>query len=277
MRETSAKASGNGIFCAVKRPVRPIPFMENPTSDTFAQYDPFAWIYNQNWGEEYHRQIDAVLEQAFYPHLPPQGRVLDLCCGAGHVTQFVAQKGYRIIGLDGSEEMLHYARKRIPGGEFHRADARYFTLKEPVDGVLSTYDSLNHIMSLPELEQVFLQVRSALRPGGRFLFDMNGDDAYTEPWTHMGSSLDRTRHWVANGACNPMTRIATCEIEEMWRDSEGEWRRKTFQIDQRCYSTEEVTGALAGRGFRDIHAQPAAGLGMTRATAEGRVFYSAVR
>ena len=270
-------ATRSGMFCAVRKLIGPDGLAHEPESpeNSSGLYDPFAWIYNQDWGEDYHRQIDAVLELLLYPYLPARASVLDLCCGGGHVTQLVAARGYRITGIDGSEEMLRYARERVPEGRFLCADARNFTLEPRVDAVLSTYDSLNHIMSVAELEQVFACVREALQPGGRFLFDMNDDDAYTEPWTHIGSSPDRTRHWVANGACDPVSRVARCEIEEMWR-VDGEWQRRTFLLDQRCYSTAEVLGALTAAGFRECRAQPAAELGMRRATAEGRVFYSAL-
>lgn len=242
--------------------------------DRFSAYDSFAAIYNNSWGEDYHGQIERVLSLCFYPFVPVRQRVLDLCCGAGHVTEMVAAHGYRVVGIDGSAEMLRYAQQRVPAGEFVCADARRFALALRADGAISTYDSLNHIMTTEELQQVFECVRAALTPGARFFFDMNADEAYLEPWTHMGSSPDRARHWIARGTYDPATRIAACEVEEMWREGIGDWKRQTFHLQQRCYNAEEVLHALAAAGFAERLARTAEEAGMNGPAGEGRVFYS---
>ena len=219
-----------------------------------------------------------MLARWFYPLLPPGGRVLDLCCGAGHVTQLVARQGFSIIGIDGSDEMLRYAQQRVPEGEFWAADARAFVLDRPVNGVLSTYDSLNHIMSAGDLEQVFAHVRSALVPGGLFFFDMNADAAYNEPWTYIGSTNDRNRHWVAHGAYDAATRMAACEVEETWRsDAQSPWQRRTFHLNQRCYNVDEVRQALRAAGFMTIEVHTSPEVGLAGPTGDGRMFYSVTR
>jgi trans-aconitate methyltransferase len=53
--------------------------------------------------------------------------LLDLCCGAGHLTRALAGRGYRVTGLDGSAEMLRYARENAPSAEFIWTDARTFS------------------------------------------------------------------------------------------------------------------------------------------------------
>jgi SAM-dependent methyltransferase len=105
--------------------------------------------------------------------LPAAARVLDLCCGSGDLSRELLARGYQVTGLDGSPEMLRYARQRVPRTEFLLEDARSFACEARFDAVLSTYDSLNHILSLEELEAVFANVFRALVPGGLFFFDLH--------------------------------------------------------------------------------------------------------
>lgn len=45
--------------------------------------------------------------------------LLDAACGTGRFADFLAKRGHRVIGVDSSPDMLAYARRRVPGGEFH--------------------------------------------------------------------------------------------------------------------------------------------------------------
>src|SRR5687767_13351070 len=77
----------------------------------FTDYDPFAWIYDTHWGGDYHAQAYEVLQRLLLRHLDPGARILDLCCGGGHVTADLVNHGWDVMGLDGSEEMLAHARR----------------------------------------------------------------------------------------------------------------------------------------------------------------------
>jgi len=132
----------------------------------FRDYDPFAWLYANYWGHDYHDQILPVLDKLVLGSLPRRAQILDLCCGDGRLVRKLTRRGYRMTGLDGSELLLAYARQTSPKSEFLLADARSFHLPERFDTVLSTFDSLNHVMSLEELAQVFCNTHACLRPLG---------------------------------------------------------------------------------------------------------------
>ena len=137
-----------------------------PRVRRFSDYDPFAWLYHQHWGREFHAEILPVLDKLLLKRLRPKAAILDLCCGDGRLMHQLVRNGYRVTGLDGSESMLAFARQKIPRAEFLLADARSFRLPERFDAVISTFDSLNHIMKHEELRAVFDSVFAALRPDG---------------------------------------------------------------------------------------------------------------
>ncbi|MDR7586593.1 MAG: methyltransferase domain-containing protein, partial [Armatimonadota bacterium] len=83
----------------------------------YAEYDAFAWMYNRYWGQDSVQRFLPVIEKLVLPHLGPHARILDLCCGTGQLAQALAQRGYQVTGIDGSEEMIRYARINAPAVE----------------------------------------------------------------------------------------------------------------------------------------------------------------
>lgn len=145
-------------------------------------YDNWAWLYNRTLGPDYCHEKLGFLERTLIAQTPPGGRILDLCCGTGQMISPLVARGFSVTGLDGSADMLRYARENAPGTEFVQADARAFRFAAPFDGVLCTSASLNHMADLDDLQQVFISVNRALRDGGTFVFDVNHPAQLTRYW-----------------------------------------------------------------------------------------------
>jgi len=108
---------------------------------TYSDYDAFAWVYNKHWGNSFLPHALPALEKLVFAHLPANACILDLCCGTGQLAQILVERGYQVSGLDGSAEMLCFARGNAPTVEFTHADARSFELPDVFRAVISTFDS----------------------------------------------------------------------------------------------------------------------------------------
>ncbi len=110
--------------------------------------------------------------------------VLDLGCGTGTLAELLCQKGYDMIGVDNSPQMLEIAmEKREESGSgilYLLHDMRELELYSTVGTVLSVCDSLNYLLEEKELLQVFRLVDNYLYPGGLFLFDFNTVYKYSQ-------------------------------------------------------------------------------------------------
>ncbi|MBQ0826823.1 class I SAM-dependent methyltransferase [Streptomyces tagetis] len=183
------------------------------------------------------RVLDAVAS-GLAP-LGPFGRGLDLCCGTGAgvgVLARLCRDG--VTGADFSAGMLSAARAHpVPAGPevtWVRADARALPFG-PVFDLVVSFGAFGHFLPR-ELPGLFGQVRSVLRPGGRFAFPVGapprpGSPAY---WTLLGfDAAMRVRN-------------------ALWRPP--------FVMYYRTFRLGDVGRELARAGFRtDLYALPGFG------------------
>jgi SAM-dependent methyltransferase len=240
------------------------------TTEARADYDPFAWFYDGYWCRGVVPDFLRALDQLLLPQLPDGSAVLDLCCGTGRVAAGLVARGFRVTGLDISEEMLSYARRNAPEAEFVRADARSFALPPVFGAVVSTFDSLNHFLRMEELSAVFRNVRAALRPGGLFFFDVNLEMGFREHWQEHYSVIEEERVCLVRGTYDSASKLGRYDFT-LFRQSDGCWRRSDFSISERCHPKGEIRAALKREGFRPVTFFDAvADAGLTRH--RGRVF-----
>ncbi|MGW4424196.1 class I SAM-dependent methyltransferase [Streptosporangium sp. NPDC004631] len=131
---------------------------------------PMRWnarAYDSGFG--YVSTYGAPLVDLLDPR--PGERIVDLGCGTGVLTAEISSRGARVLGADGSQEMIEKARTQYPGLDFIVGDGHDFTVAEPYDAVFS--NAALHWMSR-EPDAVISGVREALTPGGRFVAEMGG-------------------------------------------------------------------------------------------------------
>ena len=219
--------------------------------ERYADYDALAWFFNRYWGGPFIDRALPLLERLFLSLLPPGARILDLCCGTGQLVGALTARGYQVTGLDGSEAMLRFARANAPAAEFILADARDFRLPAPYHGAVSTFDSLNHIMSLHELTRVFQNVHAALLPGGPWMFDLNMEAGYRARWRGTSARVEADHAIIDRTRYDADAKIGRSETT-MFRLEQGAWQRSDLTLLQRCYTEEEIRSALEKSGFRDV-------------------------
>ena len=101
--------------------------------------------------------------------------LLDYCCGTGTLTAEMARRGYEMIGVDASVEMLMQARDKCAALPvpplFLNQRAEEMDLYGTVDAAICSLDGMNYLP--PEvLPELFRRLRLFVRPGGLVIYDV---------------------------------------------------------------------------------------------------------
>ena len=218
----------------------------------YTDYDVFAWLYNRELGW-YGNNIFPFLKIIAGDNLPDGAKILDLCCGTGHLAKILCENGYHVTGIDGSARMLQYARKRAPAAKFILSDARTFKLSAEYDAVFSTFDSLNHIMDIAELEQVFDNVYNCLNRGGIFIFDMNMKYHFeTEMMKGLEGKIDTPKYFVVHRTEYDAEKKLGKYKFTIFRPENKLWKRSDMIFYQTWYPLENIVSSLEKTGFASI-------------------------
>ena len=225
-------------------------------------YGAIAHVYDKLNAEiDYGAWADFV-ERCFDRFLPTRPSiVLDLACGTGSMTLQLARRGYDMIGIDGSADMLSEAFTRAaeqPGVLWLNQDMREFELYGTVGAVTCCLDSLNYLLTPDELVRTLSLVHNYLDPDGLLLFDMNtpykfncvyGSNAYVleDELVYGEGTEDEERVSVYCGWQNtyrPETRICDFDLSLFEELPDGSYRREDEHQQERCYTMEEIKAAL---------------------------------
>jgi SAM-dependent methyltransferase len=212
-------------------------------------YDAFAAVYNRHWWQF---SVDAlpVLERLLFARLAPAATILDVGCGAGQYAAMLIQRGYHVVGMDGSAEMLRFAQANAPSVSLFQADVRCFAIARPLDAAISLSDVLNHLLTPEDLGAALGCIADALTPDGWLLFDINTEAKYTRHWTGSFGLVEDDQVCVVRASYEPDSRMARFDATVFLEL--GGWQRSDLTIFERCHKDEEVRLALDRAGFDEV-------------------------
>lgn len=94
-------------------------------------------------------------------------KILDLCCGSGQATYFLAKYSQQVTGLDASPLSLKRAKNNVPQATYIEAFAEDMPIPDHTFDVVHTSAAL-HEMQPQQLQKIIIEVTRVLKPGGIF-------------------------------------------------------------------------------------------------------------
>jgi SAM-dependent methyltransferase len=156
----------------------------------------FVKPFGPDWGSAYWTKWAAISEILCRLSIRPPASVLDVGCGTGWTSVFLAESGYRVSGLDVAPAAITIAGRRAARWDhqvrFEVADMEAFDLKELFDAVL-VFDALHH-SEQPGL--VVANIARHLKPGGWAVF---GEPSWLHEFSPHARETTREHGWVERG------------------------------------------------------------------------------
>ncbi len=138
--------------------------------------DTYAKIAQAYTDEFFDDKADLPFVDKLVSVLSQGARILDIGSGPGQFSKYLTEKGFKVEGIDVSDEMLVIARSKVPEVGFAKMDMRKLEFADHAfDGILAAY-SIIHIPT-PELPGVLAEMKRVLKPGGYALFIVQEGEA----------------------------------------------------------------------------------------------------
>ena len=181
--------------------------------------------------------------------------VVDLACGTGSVTEILARKGYQVIGVDMSEEMLTEAMAKVMDMEnpprFVCQKLQELRLPRAVDMAVCALDSLDYITDPADCAEAIRRTYKALNPGGIFIFDVNTPEKLRAMDGQVFLDEDDDVYCVWRGEFDAQANICSYGMDLFQRRGEV-WHRSFEEHREYAYSAEQLVGYLKDAGFTHI-------------------------
>lgn len=218
-------------------------------------YGVFSEFYDALTANVSYDTVSQVLSSLLTRYGKGRGLLLDLACGTGSVSVRLAEKGYEVIGVDLSPEMLSEAQnKAYSAGQnilFLCQDMTKLDLYGTVDAAVCTLDGLCH---LPDEESVFAALQKVslfMNPGGVFLFDVNSvykHRAVLGNNTFVYDTDDVYCVWQNTLLSDGVTVQMDLDFFEPVSDA-GDYVRQSERFTERAYPRETLEAMLKKAGF----------------------------
>ena len=144
--------------------------MANDPYAKFAKY--YDMLYEQKL--DYPTEVKWLI-QTFRNYGRNIHSVLDLGCGTGGHAIRLASKGYEVIGVDRSREMLKVARRNAKRKgvklKFVHGDMSSFSLGRTFDAVICMFGGWGYMLKTSEVKKALRRVQKHLEPGGLFIVE----------------------------------------------------------------------------------------------------------
>lgn len=243
-------------------------------------YEGFAEVYDWFMDDiDYDSWVDYI-ERIWSSYNKTPKLIADLGCGTGNVTERLANKGYDMIGIDISEDMLAEAREKAYENEnqilYLLQDMREFELYGTVDIIISLFDSLNYITEEEDLLKVFKLVNNYLEPKGLFIFDLNtkykfknilGENTFTQ--------IDDDAAYIWENYYDEDSEINEYYLNIFVKDNDGRYERYEEVHHEKAYEIDVIKDLINKSGLKLLNIYDAYTFDEPKETSE-RIFFIAM-
>ena len=219
-----------------------------------SEYSFFARFYDElTQNVDYERRAEHF-SALLLSYGIKSGTVLDLACGTGTLTSLISARGYDMIGVDSSPDMLSQAQNRaFEEGQnilFLCQQMQALDLFGKIDAALCTLDSINHLTEPDDVRETFRRLGTFIRPGGMFIFDVNTIYKHREILADNSFVYEYPDVFcVWQNSLDEETDTVDIMLDFFEENEDGTYERTSEDFSERAYSLDELSKWLGDAGF----------------------------
>ena len=223
-----------------------------------ASYGDFAYYYDMlTENVDYDKRCEYICG-LLAENGVSEGILLDLACGTGTMSLMFAEKGYDVVGVDGSEEMLTQAQeKKMESGAdiiFLCQKMEELDLFGTINAAVSTLDSINHVTNEDTVKEIFRRVSLFMEDKGIFVFDVN------TPYKHrevLGDNtfiydLDEVYCIWQNSTDENLVTTISLDLFEKDEEDEETYYRYSEEFSEKAYDLDDIRDWLQDCKFEVV-------------------------
>ena len=219
-----------------------------------SQYNRLAGVYDGLTADVPYGAFAGFYESVFEKYGTKPHMLLDLACGTGTLTSILADRGYEMIGVDASEDMLSVAHDKTLSCSIRPLlicqKLEELDLYGTVDAAVSSLDGLNYIH--PDmLPEVFRRLHLFIEPGGILVFDILRPEALEALDGQMFIDENDDTYCVWRTEYDSTERLCRYFMDVFIRDGE-EWTRTFEEHTEYAHSIDKTLSMLSQTGFDSI-------------------------
>ena len=246
-----------------------------------ASYHHFAIAYDELMSEAPYEKWLAFFEAKTKALAGSVENVLDVGCGTGILAIQLAGKGFRVVGVDLSENMLAIATGKALEQNidvtFIEQDMRDLQLGQTFSVITAFCDVINYLKTFEDVEQTFRSIYEHLDHGGLFLFDVHS--VYKIDYVFNGASFcaaDDELSYIWECYEGPVEHSVDHELSFFVLENSDLYRRFDEVHHQRTFERDEYVQALEKSGFTLISVEGDFNEGEPDERAE-RLFFTVIK
>ncbi len=221
--------------------------------------EDYAAAYDELYQDKNYEAECDLVERVFRSYASSSvKRVLDLGCGTGSHAVRLADRGYTLVGVDRSEEMLARARQRSAAVDFRQGDITSVDVGQAFDAVLIMFAVLGYLTDNASVLDALRATRRHLTRGGLLFADVwYGPAVLAQRPSERVKLIDTPSGGrVIRAASSELdTRRNSCTVQyQLWRIEAGQLTAEVREAHPMRYFFEpELQLFLADAGFDLLH------------------------
>ncbi len=221
-----------------------------------AAYEALAGAYDGLMADAQYEKRGRYVEKLLKKAAISVETVVDLGCGTGTIACQLAQRGYQVIAMDPSEEMLTQAMDKAMAldtpPQFLQQSMEKLRLPFLVDGVISTVDAMNYVTAPKSLQETFRRIYKHLNPGGRLVFDVNTPEKFQAMDGQMYVDETEEAYCVWRTFYSEKRKICTYLVDMFTQLPDGSYERTWEEHKERAYEQDQLLEMLSNAGFTTV-------------------------